>query len=92
MFVDRAELNAIFEEAAARVVATQVKKLGASSGEEQVAEHAPFLTRAETAEMLKVDFTTLWRWNKLGFLRAIKVGARKVMYKYEDVLAVLENK
>ncbi len=92
MFVDRAELNAIFEEAAARIVATQVKKLGASSGEEQAAEYAPFLTRAETAEMLKVDFTTLWRWNKSGFLRAIKVGARKVMYKYEDVLAVLENK
>lgn len=90
MFVDQAVLTATMEEVVTRMLAAQVKNK--VKGEEGEASHPLFLTRSETAEMLKVDFTTLWRWNKSGFLRAIKVGVRKVMYKYEDVISVLKGK
>lgn len=90
MFVNQALLTETMEEVVTRMLAPQVKNKVKDA--EAETSHPLFLTRAETAEMLKVDFTTLWRWNKSGFLRAIKVGVRKVMYKYEDVISVLEGK
>ena len=39
-----------------------------------------FLTAEETAKRLKVNRSTLWRWNKEGYL----VGS-KVRYKLSDV-------
>lgn len=51
-----------------------------------------YLSRKETADFLKVDFSTLWRWNKSGLLRSKKVGPRRVLYSYKDVLALIENK
>ena len=50
-----------------------------------------FITREEAAKLLHVDFTTLWRWNKTGLLLAKKVGPRRVMYKYTDVLQRLNG-
>ena len=50
-----------------------------------------FITREETAKLLHVDFSTLWRWNKLDILRPNKVGPRRVMYKYSDVLKKLNG-
>lgn len=49
-------------------------------------EHKPevFLTAEETAKRLTVDRSTLWRWNKEGYLVANKVG-NKVRYKLSDV-------
>ncbi|MBR2193507.1 MAG: helix-turn-helix domain-containing protein [Bacteroidaceae bacterium] len=51
-----------------------------------------FLTREETAKLLHVDFSTLWRWNKQGVLCPNKVGPRRIMYKYVDVLKKLNGK
>lgn len=51
-----------------------------------------YLSRKETADLLKVDFSTLWRWNKSGLLRSKKVGPRRVLYRYKDVLALIENR
>ena len=50
-----------------------------------------FLTREETAKLLHVDYSTLWRWHKLGLLCPNKVGPRRVMYKYSDVLKKLNG-
>lgn len=50
-----------------------------------------FITREETAKLLHVDYSTLWRWNKLGLLCPNKVVPRRVMYKYSDVLALLNS-
>ena len=44
-----------------------------------------------TARLLHVDYSTLWRWNKLGLLCPNKVGPRRVMYKYSDVLKKLNG-
>lgn len=51
-----------------------------------------YLSRKDTADMLKVDFSTLWRWNRSGLLRSKKVGPRRVLYNYKDVVALINNK
>lgn len=43
-----------------------------------------YLTAEETAKRLKVDRSTLWRWNKEGYLVSTKVGS-KVRYKLSEV-------
>ena len=45
-------------------------------------------TREETSKLLKVSFTTLWKWNEDGILPAQKLGKR-VYYNKELVLARL---
>ena len=50
-----------------------------------------FLTIKQVAELLGVTEPTLWRWNKEGILKRVKVG-NKVRYKESDVNKVLEEK
>ena len=49
------------------------KELQKSNGNAQAAE---YITRKETAKMLHVTLATLSRWDKMGFLRAHRIGAR----------------
>lgn len=49
-----------------------------------------FLTIKQVAELLGVTEPTLWRWNKEGVLKRVKVG-NKVRYKESDVNKVLEE-
>lgn len=87
--MSRADLDALVKEAANKVAANNEnskvdEKLPVSSEER-------FITRGEAAQMLHVDKGTLWRWNKKGILFAKKVGPRRVMYKYTDVIAKLNG-
>lgn len=43
-----------------------------------------YLTPDEVAKMLGVSKSTLWRWNKSGYLRNTKCG-RKPFYKNSDI-------
>lgn len=54
--------------------------------EEAINRHRelPTLTRKETAEKLGVTLTTLWHWQKSGYLTPVKIGT-KVMYRPSDV-------
>ena len=49
-----------------------------------------YLTAQETADKLGVDMSTLWRWDKSGYLRKIKVG-NKIRYRESDVLKLMEG-
>lgn len=49
-----------------------------------------YLTAQETAEKLDVDISTLWRWDKTGYLKKIKVG-NKIRYRESDVLKLMEG-
>lgn len=42
------------------------------------------LTREEVKDLLKISYTTLWKYNKNGTLKAKKLG-RKVYYLREDL-------
>lgn len=50
-----------------------------------------FINRKDAAKILDVGFPTLWRWNNEGLLHAIKVGGRKVYYRYDDVLNLMKG-
>lgn len=49
-----------------------------------------YLTTNETAKRLGVDTSTLWRWDKTGYLKKIKRGS-KVFYKESDVNTLVEG-
>ena len=48
------------------------------------------VSRKQTAERLNVDYSSLWRWQKLGYLKPTRVGG-KVMYKESDIQRILEG-
>ena len=93
--MSRADLDALVEKMASNLIATRVEvedKTAQGKGVSPVVYNDErFITREETAKLLHVDYSTLWRWNKLGFLRPNKVGPRRVMYKYSDVLKKLNG-
>jgi excisionase family DNA binding protein len=49
-----------------------------------------YLTRKQAAEMLDVDLSTLWRWNKRNYLCAVEVGGKR-RYRMSDVNRILGN-
>ena len=90
--MSRSDLDTMVNEMAQSIVAAQTKN--AQSDCEawmDVPEEERFLTRKETARLLHVNYTTLWRWNKQGYLRSRKIGGRHVMYKYSEVMALLNG-
>jgi len=46
------------------------------------------ITRNETAEMLKVSFPTLWRWEQRGTLVPVRIGKRN-LYSLNDVKKIM---
>lgn len=51
----------------------------------------PALTRQAVARKLNVTLSTLWRWDKTGYLKPAKIG-NKVLYRASDVEALLRRK
>lgn len=49
-----------------------------------------YLTAKECAERLSVDLSTLWRWNKTGYLRKVKIG-KKIFYRNSDIERLMEG-
>ena len=93
--MSRADLDALVEKMASNLIAMRVEAEDKTSRGTDVCpvvyDDERFITREETAKLLHVDFSTLWRWNKLDILRPNKVGPRRVMYKYSDVLRKLNG-
>ena len=56
----------------------------ARSQAEEAKEAETYLTEKEACELLSVGHTTLWRWDRKGYLRAQKVGRRK-LYRRGDI-------
>ena len=49
-----------------------------------------YLTREKVMEMLEVSPTTLWRWEKCGYLIPISIGSKR-RYRQSDILKILER-
>lgn len=47
-------------------------------------------TVKQVSEILNVNITTLWRWNKKGYLKTIEFGGGR-RYKMSDVKALLHE-
>lgn len=52
------------------------------------AKNETYLSRDEVAKMLGVDKTTLWRWNRDGYLFHIEMGGKRI-YKLSNVKQIL---
>lgn len=48
-------------------------------------------TPKQVSEMLNVDLTTLWRWNKKGYLKTIEFGGGR-RYKMSEVKALMNGR
>ena len=46
------------------------------------------LTRKETADMLKIDKSTLWAWTNKNIVKSYGIGKR-IYYKENEILAAL---
>lgn len=44
------------------------------------------IKREATAQRLGVDVSTLWRWEKSGYLKPVRIG-RNIYYKISDIEA-----
>lgn len=49
-----------------------------------------YLTAKEAAAQLGVDVSTLWRWNKSGYLKKVKWG-NAIRYRGSDVTKLMEG-
>ena len=59
--------------------------------EQKQAQADAKLAKAVVRERLHVDDSTLWRWDKAGYLKAIHIG-RSVYYRESDVLKIEEGR
>lgn len=91
--MSRTDLDALVEKMASNMIAMRVEDKNTHKSDvcPVVHDDERFITREETAKLLHVDYSSLWRWNKLELLRPNKVGPRRVMYKYSDVLKKLNG-
>ena len=72
-----------------RRFSTKRPKGARSAVQEQPAEE--FLTRKDVLALLKIDSSTLWCWEKTGYIKSYPFGGRK-RYKREDVEAIRTGK
>ena len=49
-----------------------------------------YLSIEKTAELLDVNKTTLWRWNKSGYLKNIEIGGKR-RYPLSSINKILKN-
>lgn len=54
-------------------------------------DNATFLTREKVMEKLSIAPSTLWRWQKSGYLVPINVGGQR-RYKSTDINDILEGR
>lgn len=47
-----------------------------------------YLTREKVMEILEVSPTTLWRWEKCGYLIPISIGSKR-RYRHSDIMKIL---
>lgn len=87
VYMTKEDFNAIVEQ----MVMTRMEKEQTLSKFNQTEEaEEEFLSRFEVAEKLGVDLTTLWRWNKDGYLPNLKMGG-KVVYPMSVIRKFIER-
>lgn len=79
--ISAADLRAVVNEMWERAQANAAAALAAH-------RERPTMTREEVAQALGVTLSTLWRWNKDGYLTPVKIG-NKVLYRPSDIEAML---
>lgn len=84
------QFKAIVKEAADKVVQENAAWEHAVTFNEEDEDIEDYLTREEAADKLGVNLTTLWRWNKEGYLPCVKIGS-KVKYPMSVIRAFIDR-
>ena len=63
---------------------------GARAIYEKVEAPEQYITRKHTAEMLGVDLSTLWRYNRQNYLCPVEIGGKR-KYKLSEVNKILRK-
>lgn len=78
------------------IVGEMAKSMAQAAEEERrettIQDEDRYLSRKEVSEMLQVDYSTLWRWNKTGVLLNHKKGERGVLYLESEVRQFIAGK
>lgn len=86
----RAELDSLVNEVAQTAANKSVSTSQRDASNNNVeAEH--YVSRTEAAEILHVSTTTLWRWTKQGIVSKKRIGGRRILYKYSDIIRAIEE-
>ena len=72
-----------------RTILNEAAKGKKPAAQEQTTEE--FLSRKEVLALLKIDSSTLWCWEKTGYIKSYPFGGRK-RYRREDVEAIRTGK
>ena len=56
---------------------------------EKVEQPEEYLTRKQTAQVLDVDLSSLWRWQRQNYLVPIEIGGKR-RYKLSDINKILK--
>lgn len=70
---------------------SELKSLLINKNEENPKEKDTLMTPKETAKLLDISLTTLWRWEKKGRLKCYAIGGTRY-YKRNEVLEALTLK
>lgn len=86
------ELNITVKAGDLKEMAEYIVRLTREELELQIAEAKTetYLSRDEVSNMLGVDKSTLWRWNKQGYLPHIEIGSKR-KYRKSDVKRILRE-
>lgn len=76
------ELESTIEKVITKIIDQQGRRPTANADE--------YITRLETAEILKVSLVTLHHWTRQGLIQHYKIASR-VRYKRAEVMQLLEN-
>lgn len=68
-----------------RMILNEATKGAKPAAQGQTAEE--FLSRKEVLALLKIDSSTLWCWEKTGYIKSYPFGGRK-RYMHKDVEAI----
>lgn len=85
------EMNVTFKAADLREFAEHLVKQTVKELTGSVSKADPnYLTVDETAELLHVHRVTLWKWNKIGYLKHVELGSKR-LYRKSDVDELLKS-
>lgn len=88
VLITKADFMSIVEDA----VKERIQMTLLSSKAEPERQEERYMSRREVADLLKVDFSTLWRWNKTGILHSHRKGERGVLYLESEVRQFIAGK
>ncbi|WP_271393565.1 helix-turn-helix domain-containing protein [Aequorivita sinensis] len=92
MITKKIEITEItVEELADKVADKLLEKINHYIDQLNTNQNDVFLTRAETAEYLKVDPSTLWNWTNKGKLKSYGIGNRRYYNKKEIIDLLRKN-